>query len=193
MTAAPANATPYLVFVVVIVFILARVSWRTFASYRGTRFRITRTYAYTAIYFAIGILFSGLSYTEGVPYLLAAPEIILAVTAAVFSYRYSDRRIAFWTGGDGALYFRGGVIIYVIYLVALVIRLGIDIAFIGPAAFSFGPSVTLSGGALYGTMSTDVLLTFGVGLLIGRSARVAKRYGMIQGGQEKVPGTPPPR
>jgi hypothetical protein len=193
VTAASANATPYFVFIVVIVFILARVSWRTFANYRGTRFRITRTYAYTAVYFAIGILFSGLSYTEGVPFLLAAPEIILALAAAVFSYRYSDRRIAFWKDEEGVLYFRGGVIIYVIYLVALIIRLGIDVAFIGPAAFSFGQAVTLSDGALYATMATDALLTFGVGLLIGRSARIAKRYGMIQDGREKVPGAPPPR
>ena len=176
-----------------VVIILARVSWRTFANYRGTKFSLGRTYAYTAVYFAIGVAFSGLSYTEGVPYLLAVPEIVLAALAAVASYRYSDRRIAFWKGPDGSLYFRGGIVIYLIYLGALVIRLAMDAAFVGPAAFSFGGEVALGGAALYATMATDILLTFGVGLLIGRSARVAKRHGMIQRGGEGVPDSPPGR
>jgi len=187
---ASGGTTPYVVFIIVILVILARVSWRTFANYRGLRFSLARTYAYTGIYVVIGVAFSGLSYLEGVPALLAVPEVILAAAAAVVSYRYTDRRVSFWRTESGDLYFRGGVVIYVIYLVALIIRLALDVALVGPAAFSFGMSVSLSGAALYATMVTDILLTFGVGLLIGRGVRVVRRYGMIQTGRETVPEKP---
>jgi hypothetical protein len=138
----------------------------------------------------LGVAFSGLSYTEGVSYLLALPEVVLAAVAGVLSYKYTDRRISFWKSPEGELFFRGGVAIYLIYLVALVVRLGIDVTFIGPAAFSFGTAVALGGTALYATMGTDLLLTFGVGLLIGRGARVARRHGRIQRGEESVPSAP---
>ena len=77
-----------------------------------------------------------------------------------------------------------------IYLVALIIRLALDVALVRPTAFSFGTSISLSGAALYATMVTDILLTFGVGLLIGRGVRVVRRYGVIQKGRELVPEGP---
>ena len=187
----PGSTTPYYIFVIVILVILARVSWRTFANYRGLRFSLARTYSYTGVYVVIGVVFSGLSYFEGVPILLAIPEVVLAAAAALVSYRYIDIRISFWRIKGGDLYFRGGVLIYLIYLVALIIRLGLDVALVGPAAFAFGTSVSLTGDALYATMATDLLLTFGVGLLIGRGIRVVRRYGMIQRGQESVQEAPP--
>ncbi|MDG6982272.1 MAG: hypothetical protein JRM74_02340 [Nitrososphaerota archaeon] len=127
--------------------------------------------------------FSALSYTEGAPYLLALPEGVLAAVAAVGSYLYSDRRITFWKEG-GVLYFRGGVAIYVVYLVALAARLALDSLFLGPAAFDAGTTVALSGAPLLSTMATDLLLTFGVGLLLGRAVRLAKRYAKIAAGVE---------
>ena len=83
------------------------------------------------------------------------------------------------------------MIIYLIYIVAMVIRLGIDVVLIGPTAFTFGTAVALTGGTLYATMGADLLLTFGVGLLIGRSVRVARRYSKIAHGEEKVPELAP--
>lgn len=139
----------------------------------------------------VGALFSGFSYAEGVPYLLAVPELVLAAAAAIGSYRYSDSRISFWRPADGQLWLRGGVAIYLVYLVALIIRLGIDVVFIGPTAFTFGTVATLPGTTLYATMGADLLLTFGAGLLIGRSARVARRYSKIIRGEEKLPEAPP--
>ncbi len=179
----------YAVVILVVAFILIRVSRRVLASHRGALFSISRTYTYTAVYVLVGAGFSGLSYIEGVPYILAVPEIAIAVAAAVGSYLYSDRRITFWKEGE-ALYFRGGVIIYLIYLVALVARLVLDIAFLGPSAFSF-TSAALTGAALYSTMATDLLLILGVGLLLGRAVRLAKRYGKISRGEEKVESAKP--
>jgi hypothetical protein len=116
--------------------------------------------------------------------------LVLASLAGVGSYRYTDSRIAFWKGPDGTLYFRGGVVIYLIYLVALVIRVGIDLVAVGPSAFSLAPAVVLTGTTLYATMATDLLLTAGIGLLIGRSVRVAGRYRRIVRGEETVPDSP---
>ncbi|MDG6981563.1 MAG: hypothetical protein JRN51_10700, partial [Nitrososphaerota archaeon] len=80
--------------------------------------------------------------------------------------------------------FRGGVAIYVVYLVALAARLALDSLFLGPAAFDAGTTVALSGAPLLSTMATDLLLTFGVGLLLGRAVRLAKRYAKIAAGVE---------
>lgn len=183
------SSPSYAIVILVVAFILIRVSRRVLASHKGARFSISRTYTYTAVYVLVGAGFSGLSYTEGVPYALALPEIAIAAGAAVGSYLYSDRRITFWKEGE-ALYFRGGVIIYVIYLVGLVARLSLDIVFLGPAAFSFA-TATLTGTALYSTMATDLLLILGVGLLLGRAVRLAKRYGKISRGEEKVEAVKP--
>jgi hypothetical protein len=170
--------------------VLLRVSRRVLASHRGSAFSISRTYVYTAVYVLIGAGFSGLSFAGGVPYLLALPEAAAAAAAAVGSYLYSDKRIVFWKEGE-VLYFRGGVIIYPVYLTALVARLALDLAILGPSAFSLS-SAPLSGAALCSTMATDVLLTFGVGLLLGRGARLAVRHGRISGGKSKrrLPGPP---
>ncbi|MDG6911056.1 MAG: hypothetical protein JRN18_01750 [Nitrososphaerota archaeon] len=172
----PATSS-YLVILIVVALVLVRVSRRVLASHKGTAFSISRTYIYTAVYILIGVAFSALSYAEGVPYLVALPEAALAAVAAAGSYFYSDRRIVFWKEGE-TLYFRGGVVIYLVYLVALVARLALDVAFLGPAAFSLS-SASLTGAALYSTIATDLLLTFGVGLLLGRAVRLAMRYSKI--------------
>jgi hypothetical protein len=111
--------------------------------------------------------------------------------AALWSYRYTDKRISFWKASDGSLFFRGGILIYLIYLAGLLTRLSIDVILIGPAMFSFSGGVQLSGTALYGSMATDLVLIFGVGLLIGRNIRVYRRYRRIQGGGEAVPDSDP--
>jgi len=171
---------------VIIVLALARIAWRAFANFRGTVFSLGKTIVYAGISISLGVLFSTLSYFEGVPYILAVPEAVLAAVAAFWSYRYSDRRISFWNSSDGSLYFRGGVAIYLIYLVGFVARLFIDVEFVGPSMFSFDSGVKLAGAALYGSVATDLLLVLGVGLLLGRNVRVVRRFRMIQRGEERV-------
>jgi len=79
-------------------------------------------------------------------------------------------------------------VIYIIYVVALIARLLVDLVVIGPSAFEFNPTVTsLSQSALIGEIVTDLLLAFGIGLLIGRNVRVYQRYKMILSGKETVP------
>jgi hypothetical protein len=183
--------SPFYIFVIIIILIALRVVRRTYANYRGTRFSLPRTVIFAAVYVAIGILFSAISFVAGVSPLLAIPQVAVATIAVFLSYRYADRRITFWKGSGGALYFRGGILIYLIYLAGLLARLFIDIILIGPSMFSFATASPLSGTALYGSMATDLLLIFGVGLLIGRNIRVVTRYRRIERGEETVPDSDP--
>lgn len=180
----------YCVFVAIVLVALVRIGWRTIANFKGTVFSLARTVVYAGIYIALGVAFSALSFFEGVSYLVALPEVIIVAVAALWSYRYSDKRISFWKSDNGSLYFRGGIAVYLIYLVGFLTRLSIDIAFIGPSMFNFGSIVQLSGTALYASMASNLLLTLGVGLLIGRNVRVARRYGMIQRSEETVLSVP---
>ena len=176
----------------IFVFIIFAAVRRTYNMHRGTRFSVGRTILFLFIYSAIGLIFSATSFYEGVPLLWAPIYALVLAAAAVASYIYSDRRITFWRRPDGAIYFRGGVIIYLIYLVGLIIRLVIDYVVIGPDVFSFTPGITLTGTALYATVITDLLLTFGVGLLMGRNLRVLSRYRRIERGEDTIPDTPSP-
>ena len=182
-------------YLVIAVFVLAvlRISWRTFANYKGTLFSMTRTFVYAGVYVTLGVAFSALSFFEGVSYLMVVPEIAILAAAAYASYRYSDGRISFWKNEEGSLFFKGGIGIYLVYLAGFLARLAIDVAFVGPSMFSFTSIVQLSGAALYASMASDVLLTLGVGLLIGRNVRVTKRYHLIQQGLEQAPNLPSPQ
>jgi len=189
------SAFPYgfdLYYVVIAVFLLAilRISWRTFANYRGTVFSLTRTFVYAGIYVTLGVAFSALSFVEGVSYLMAVPEMAVVAVAAYWSYKYSNERISFWKTDEGSLFFKGGIGIYLIYLAGFLTRLAIDVAFVGPSMFSFTSLVQLSGAALYASMASDLLLTFGVGLLIGRNVRVTRRYHLLRGGADAAPNLP---
>jgi len=182
-------------YLVIVIFVLAilRISWRTFANYRGTVFSMNKTFVYAGIYVTLGVAFSALSFVEGVSYLMAIPEIAIVSAAAYASYRYTDGRISFWRSNEGSLFFKGGIGIYLVYLAGFLTRLAIDVTFVGPSMFSFTSIVQLSGAALYASMASDMLLTLGVGLLIGRNVRVTKRYHHIQQGLELAPSLPSPQ
>lgn len=161
---------------------------RMHSASKGARFSAAKTGAYSAFYVALGFLFCAISFYEGVPLWLAAPYAVLFAGVAFWSYRYSDSRITFWKARDGSVYFKGGTIIYFIYLVGLVARLLINAIVVKSGTFSFNPGIALSGAPLYGAIATDVLLLFGVSLLLGRSMKALKRYQMIERGEETLPG-----
>ena len=130
------------------------------------------------------------SYFEGVPVYYAAVDAAGLIIAAVISHNIADKRITFWRGTDGFIWYKGGIIIYLIYVAGLIARLSVDFLVIGPSAFSFNFGGTLTQSALLGTTVTDLLLMTGVGLLIGRNIRVYQRYKKIEAGQEAVPPAP---
>ena len=182
------------VIVAVLVLVLLRAVRRTIANYKGTRFSLAKTVAFACTYVGLGVFLSGLSYLEGVPILLAVPEVLIAIGAALWSFKYTSARISFWKTPDGSLNFRGGILIYLIYMIGIVARVTIDIIIIGPGMLSSTVGAPLSGMALYGSMITDLVLILGVGLLIGRSIQVERRYRGIKLGRDTapiLPGKPP--
>jgi hypothetical protein len=176
-------------FVVAIIVLL--VISRIFRNLRGIRVSEARTIFYIIFYFAFGGLFIALSFFEGVSYIYLVPDVIAAIAAGIWAYRFADRRITFWRGVDGSVWYKGGIVIYLIYVGALIARIAVDIVVIGPSAFQFSTApVALSQGALIGETVTDLLLAFGIGLLIGRNIRVYQRYKMIMSGKEQAPPMP---
>jgi hypothetical protein len=165
-----------------------------FRTFRGSKVSTGRTIAYSAYYFAFAILLIAVSYAAGG--ISATYLVLYAIVGAVGvygSYVFSNTRIGFWKAEDGTIYYRGAVIIYLIYLVAFVARITIDLVFIGPSAFSFSFTSlpTLSTTAIDAGIVTDLLLCLGAGLLIGRNIRVLKRYNGIMAGREQVSDVPP--
>jgi hypothetical protein len=170
------------VFLAIIILLVAR---RTYNNYVGVRVSPARTFGYTIFYFAFGGLFVGLSFLEGVPLYYLAPELVVLAIGAYFSHHLADRRIWFWKNSSGAIYYKGGIVIYLIYLIGLVARLSIELIYIGPSAFTVS-TVALSSQAVLATAATDLLLMFGIGLLVGRNIRVYQRYHAIVTGKEQV-------
>ena len=64
--------------------------------YRGTRLSMARTVTFAMVYIALGVVFCGTSFYEGVSVFLAPVYALLAAAAAVGSYIFADRRITFW-------------------------------------------------------------------------------------------------
>lgn len=174
-----------LIAIVIIIIVVVRRIYRT---YVGTQVSQARTIGYTVFYFAFGSFFVLASFLEGVPLYYILPEVALVAIGAYFSHRLADKRITFWKSGN-AIFYKGGVIIYLIYVIGLIARLSIEFVFIGPSAFTF-TLVSLSVTEIYATAITDMLLIFGVGLLVGRNIRVYQRYNLITHGRESVKTTP---
>jgi hypothetical protein len=188
LSSTSAGSSPALIAVAIIVILVIS---RVFRNLRGIRVSEARTIFYILFYFAFGGLFIALSFFEGVSNFYLIPDVIAVIGAYLWAYHFADRRIKFWRTSDGSIWYKGGIIIYIIYVVALIARLSVDFLVIGPSAFSFSTTVvTLSQTALLGETITDVLLAFGIGLLIGRNVRVYQRYKMIMAGKETAPDMP---
>ncbi len=191
-TGSGAGYSSVYIFLAILVLLVIR---RLYRVVRGSRVSKGRTIAFALYYvafacglIAISVLFGGVS-----PEYLAVYAIVGAV-GVYAAYTFSNKRIGFWKGGDGAIYYRGAVIVYVIYVVALIARIALDIVFIGPQAFTFsvGPTApSVSSTAVAAGIVTDVLLALCSGLLTGRNLRVLKRYNLILAGKEEVGDTPP--
>jgi NADH:ubiquinone oxidoreductase subunit 6 (subunit J) len=162
---------------------------------RGSKVSMSRTIIYSIYYLAFAGLLIAVSILSGG---VSAVDLVLyALVGAIggyASYVVSNSRIGFWKGADGSIYYKGAIVVYLIYIVGLIARIAIDLAFIGPQAFTFSVSATspaLSSTAIDAGIATDLLLSLGVGLLVGRNLRVMKRYNAIMAGKEEVTDTPP--
>jgi uncharacterized membrane protein len=183
-SSASSSETTVVIFFLIIILIMAR---RIYRNYTGVRVSPARTLGYTVFYFAFGGFFLIASFSEGVPFYYAIPEGALLILGTFGSYKLADRRISFSkpSATSHDIVYKGGIVIYLIYVIALVARIAIEFIFIGPSALTFTVT-TLSQTAILAAAITDVLLSFGIGLLIGRNVRVYQRYRLIVEGKETV-------
>ena len=159
---------------------------RIYRNWIGVLVSPVRTIGYTIFYFAFGALFIAPSFFEGVSVYYLVPEALLAIVGGLLSHRLADKRLHFWRSSNGSVFYKGAIIVYVIYLAGLVSRVAVELYFIGPSAFTFSSSVALSQTAILGTAVAGLLLTFGIGLLVGRNIRVYQRYNSITRGKEII-------
>ncbi len=187
-----ANFSSVYIFLAVLVLLVLR---RLSVVVRGSKVSRGRSIAFAIYYLAFASGLIAISIVSGgvSPYFLAVYAAVGAL-GVYGAYVLSNSRIGFWKGADGSIYFRGAIIVYVFYVVALILRIVIDLAFIGPQAFTFTSGTTttqLSSAAVDAGIAADVLLSLGAGLLTGRNIRILKRYALIRAGKEQAGETPP--
>jgi hypothetical protein len=114
-----------------------------------------------------------------------------AIYAAIFaavafgSYHYSNRVLDFWRAPDGSVYMKGGMVLLAFYVAALVSRLAISTTFGGESFGSLQPGANASPDSALAAIVLDALLVAGAGLLVGRNARIIRRFRAISSGREQ--------
>ena len=190
-TGSGANDASVYIFLGVLILLVIRRFSRVI---RGSKVSRGRTIAFSIYYLGFaGLLIAVSVLSGGVSAVYLVLYALVGALGAYGSYVFSHARIGFWKTADGSIYYKGAIVVYLIYLVGLIARIAIDLVFVGPQAFSFsgGASSTVSSTAIYAGIATDLLLSLGAGLLVGRNLRVMKRYDAIVAGKETVADTPP--
>lgn len=179
--------------IVIIVLILAR---RTYAMIQGTAYSAARLFGFAGFYIllyvvlAYGTLASALGFWGSTTYLLVAAYVAVPVVAGLVAAPHVERIVHFEQRADGQWYYKLGMVVPVAYLVLFVIRIGAEIAVLGPNAFylTFPPPPAPSVGALVVLLAVDLLFGVSLGLLLGRGVGVYRAYQKLP----KAKSTPPP-
>jgi hypothetical protein len=152
---------------------------------KETKVNLKKSTIYLIYYilFVFYLLYS--SFLSSVPLIYIIPYIVITIISGFCSYEYSKSQMTFWKNriDNDKLYVKGGLLIYVIYISALIIRIIINLIFIGYQEISFTQSgnIIIINNPLISTnpssktislIITDLLIMIGVGMLFGRYARV---------------------
>jgi len=185
-----------LIFTFVIITIISVLRIRR--SIQGTKVSVKKTIIFSVYFVAITSFLVYNSFLIGsvaVQYVI--PYSAVVIVTIYYSYIYSKRSLSFWelrdrNGGNSAIYVKGGLSMYFLYVAALTIRVVINFLFIASEKFYFNKEQTILGRenaaaimpflhtnpamiTLASTV-TDFLLIIAMGLIIGRSARVLRYY-----------------
>lgn len=193
------NYSFYLLVVTFAVLILVSIR-RVKCANRGSKINVRNTVLFSAYYLVISfILVYNSFFIANISLLYILPYSIVVVAAMFGSYIYSKKSILFWKLTESgvkkpAIYAKGGIVIYMSYVVALVIRVTINIFFINSSTIFFYfqgfqkyntivfPSnlyvahIQPTTSIVLALIITDFLLMIGTGLVIGRNARVLMYY-----------------
>jgi hypothetical protein len=157
---------------------------------KGTKIDIRKSIAFSAILLGFSVFAIVSSFSIGVPQLYAVVYGAVFAAVAYGSFHYSNRVLDFWRTADGSIYVRGGGMVLAFYIAALVARIVISAMIGGGLEFSDSiqapPQVEASPNAILAATIVDGLLMVGVGLLVGRNARIMHRFRAIMNGRETV-------
>jgi hypothetical protein len=154
---------------------------------KGTKINIKKSTIFLIYYILIVSYLIYNSFSTGVPLTYLLPYVMIIILSGYYSYWYSKRNLLFWRDNDNNLYAKGGLLIYLIYITALVVRIVINLVFIGYQEVNFTesgniviinhPLVHMSfKSRIISLIVTDLLITIGTGMLIGRYARVMEHF-----------------
>ena len=189
------NGVFSLIFTFVIIIIISVLRIRR--SIQGTKVNVKKTIIFSAYFVAITSFLVYNSFLIGsVAVLYVIPYFVVVIVTIYYSYIYSKRSLSFLklpdNGGNSAIYVKGGLSMYLLYVAALTIRVVINFLFIGSEKFYFNKEQTILGNenatairpmlhtnpammTLTFTV-TDLLLIIAMGLIIGRNARILRYY-----------------
>jgi hypothetical protein len=169
---------------------------------QGTKVDTKKTIIFLIYFIAItSFLVYNSFLIAGIPFVYIVLYFAIAVTAVYCSYMYSKSALSFWelpTSGNNigsnptVTYTKGGLSIYIVYIVALSIRIMINFLFIGSDKLYFNNNQPLANDTtsailimppllgtnstttLFAFIATDILLIIGAGLVVGRNARIIR-------------------
>jgi hypothetical protein len=185
-----------LIFTFVIITIISVLRIRR--SIQGTKVNVKKTIIFSAYFVAITSFLVYNSFLIGtVAVLYVIPYFAAVIVTIYYSYTHSKRSLSFLKlpdskGGNSAIYVKGGLSMYFLYIAALTICVVNNFLFIGSEKFYFNKEQTILGNenataimpflhtnpammTLASTV-TDLLLIIAMGLIIGRNARVLRYY-----------------
>jgi hypothetical protein len=152
---------------------------------KETKVNLKKSTIYLIYYILIVFYLLYSSFLSSVPLIYIIPYIVITIISGFCSYEYSKRQMTCWKNriDNDKLYVKGGLLIYLIYISALIIRIVINLIFIGYQEISFTQSgnIIIINNPLISTnpssktislIITDLLIMIGVGMLFGRYARV---------------------
>jgi hypothetical protein len=153
-------------------------------SMQGTKISIKKLVLYLIYYLMVVSFRVYNSFSLGIPSYYIVPYGAILTVSGLFSYLHSKKNLLFWVDNNSQKTFvKGGVLMYISYVSALVLRIAINAVFIGFQEINFtesGDIVTRNIPLViigHDTMTicliaTDFLLMLGSGMFVGRNARV---------------------
>ena len=160
-------------------------------TFRGWKVKRKPIFVITIIYLGLTCFFAVTSFLMGIPFLYLIVYLAVFIISQFVSYHYADRSLSFWKTPDGSIYSKGGLLIHVVYIVSVVLRFAISLAYIGSQSFQYRlqSSAQLDSKSDIVTLAiivVDIFMIFGLGLLVGLNRRLLKRFCLISQGKEII-------
>jgi hypothetical protein len=138
-----------LIFTFVIIIIISVLRIKRFI--QGTKVNVKKTIVFSAYFIAITSFLVYNSFLLGsVAVLYVIPYLGVVIVTIYYSYIHSKRSLSFLKlpdskGGNSAIYVKGGLSMYFLYVAALTIRVVINFLFVGSERFYFNKEQTILG------------------------------------------------